>query len=129
MIFRSSILGELRLPLSTSHCYLFYNTKPKGYLPIRNLRLGRETRKFRFWVIFSEGFSGGSVVKNPPANAGDTSSVPGWGRYPGKGNGNPLQYSCLEKEMATHYNILAWKIPWIEEPGGLQSRGSQKSWT
>ena len=35
----------------------------------------------------------------------------------------------LEKEMATHSSILAWEIPWTEEPGGLQSRGSQKSWT
>ena len=35
----------------------------------------------------------------------------------------------LEKEMATHSNILAWEIPWTEEPGGLQSMGSQKSWT
>jgi len=35
------------------------------------------------------------VVKNPPAYAGDTSSIPGSGRYPGKGNGNPLLYSCL----------------------------------
>ena len=33
----------------------------------------------------------------------------------------------LEKEMATHFSILAWKIPWTEEPGGLQSMGSQKS--
>ena len=32
----------------------------------------------------------------------------------------------LEKEMATHFNILAWKIPWTEEPGGLQSKGSQR---
>ena len=35
----------------------------------------------------------------------------------------------LEKEMATHSSILAWKIPWMEEPGRLQSMGSQKSWT
>ena len=42
------------------------------------------------------GFPGGSVVKNPPANAGDTGSIPGWGRFPGGRNGNPLQYSCLE---------------------------------
>ena len=44
------------------------------------------------------GFPGGSVVKNPPANAGyarDTSSIPGSGRSPGVGNGNTLQYSCL----------------------------------
>ena len=44
-----------------------------------------------------EGFPGGSdVVKNPPANAGDLGSLPGLGRSPGEGNGNPLQYSCLE---------------------------------
>ena len=42
------------------------------------------------------GFSGGSVVKNLPANAGDTGSIPGLERSPGEGNGNPLQYSCLE---------------------------------
>ena len=35
----------------------------------------------------------------------------------------------LEKEMETHSSILAWKIPWTEEPGSLQSIGSQKSWT
>ena len=41
------------------------------------------------------GFPGASVVKNPPANAGDVGSIPGLGRSPGEGNGNPLQYSCL----------------------------------
>ena len=35
----------------------------------------------------------------------------------------------LEKEMATHSNILAWEIPWTEEPGGLQSNGVKKNWT
>ena len=47
-------------------------------------------------------FFGGSVVKNPPANAGaagDTASTPGSGRSPGGGPGNPLQYSCLENPM------------------------------
>ena len=39
------------------------------------------------------------------------------------------QEDPLEKEMATHSNIVAWEIPWTEEPGGLQSMGSQKSWT
>ena len=42
------------------------------------------------------------VVKNPPATAGDIKdlgSIPGWGRSPGKGHGNPLQYSCLENSM------------------------------
>ena len=45
------------------------------------------------------GFPGGLVVKNPPANAGDMGSIPGLGRSPGEGNGNPLQYSCLENPM------------------------------
>ena len=45
------------------------------------------------------GFPGGSVVKNRPANAGDTGSIPGPGRSPGEGNGNPLWYSCLGNPM------------------------------
>ena len=45
------------------------------------------------------GFLGGSVVKNPAANAGAVSLIPGLGRSPGEGNGNPLQYSCLENPM------------------------------
>ena len=62
------------------------------------------------------GFPGGAVVKNLPASAGDaggTGSVPGSGRSPGEGNSNPPQY-------------LAWRIPWTEEPGGLQSMRSQR---
>ena len=42
---------------------------------------------------------GGSVVKNTPANAGDTGSIPGSGRSLGEGNSNPLQYSCLGNTM------------------------------
>ena len=45
------------------------------------------------------------MVKNPPANAGDLGSFPGSGRYTGGGNGNPLQYSCLENPM----NRGAWR--------------------
>ena len=45
------------------------------------------------------GFPGGSVVQNPPANAGDTSSIPRWGRSPGEGNDSLLQYSCLGNPM------------------------------
>ena len=54
---------------------------------------------------WARGFPGGSVVKNSPANAGDagdagdTGSIPGSGRSPGGGHGNPLQYSCLENSM------------------------------
>ena len=48
------------------------------------------------------GFPGGAVVKNPPANVGDTRDVdliPGWGRSPGGGNGSPPQYPCLENPI------------------------------
>ena len=45
------------------------------------------------------GFPGGLRVKNPPANSGDVGSIPGSRRSPGGGNGNPLQYSCLENFM------------------------------
>ena len=45
------------------------------------------------------GFPGNSVVKNPPASAGDTGLITGLGRSPGGGNGNPLQYFCLENPM------------------------------
>ena len=45
------------------------------------------------------GFPGGSKVKNPPANVGDMGLIPGWGRSPEEGDGNPLQYSCLENPM------------------------------
>ena len=48
-----------------------------------------------------------SVVKNPPASAGDFGLIPGLGRFPGEENGNPLQYSCLENPM----DGGAWKAP------------------
>ena len=52
------------------------------------------------------------LIKNPPTNAGDS--------------GQALsQEGLLEKGMATHSSVLAWRIPWREEPGGLQSMGSQ----
>jgi len=44
-------------------------------------------------------FSAGAMVKTPPANAGDMSSIPGSGRSPGVGNGNLLQYSCRQNSM------------------------------
>ena len=54
------------------------------------------------------------VVKNPPAQAGTT----------GDGVQSLGRGDSLEEEMATHSSILAWEIPWMEEPGGLQSKGS-----
>ena len=50
-------------------------------------------------INISSWLPGGSVVKNLPANAGDEGLIPGSGRAPGKGNGNPLQYSFLENPM------------------------------
>ena len=62
------------------------------------------------------GFPGGTVVKNLPVNAGDTGDeglITGW-------------EDPLEQDMATDSSILAWKMPWTEEPGGQQSMGSQR---
>ena len=56
------------------------------------------------------------MVKNPPANAGDTGdagSIPGSGRSPGKGNGNPCQYSSLEKSMNRESHGLVGSSPWV----------------
>ena len=55
-------------------------------------------------------FPGGSVLKNPPANAGDVGSIPGLGRSPGEGNGSTLQYSRLGNPM--NRGPLAGYSPW-----------------
>ena len=58
------------------------------------------------YLTRARGFPGGSVVKNLPANAGDTGLNPESGRYPGEGNDYPLQYSCLENPMnLVRYNL------------------------
>ena len=99
------------------------------------------------------GFFDSSVVKKFTCNAGDPGLIPGSGRSPGEGIGYPLQYSwaslmtymvknplamqetwiqslgwevSLKKGKATHISILAWRILWTDEPGGLQSMGSQR---
>ena len=68
-----------------------------------------------FRALFSSkgGFPGGSAIKNLPVV--QETRVPPLG-----------QEDALEKEMATHSSTLAWRIPWTEEPGGLQSMGSQR---
>ena len=97
------------------------------------------------------GFPDSTVGKESACNAGDPGSIPGLGRSPGEGIVYPLQYSwaslvaqliknppamqetwvrspgweyLLEKEMANHSSTLAWRTPWTEEPGRLQSTGS-----
>ena len=64
-------------------------------------------------LIGLKGFPDGSEVKASARNAGDLGSIPGSETSPGE-------------EMATHSSILAWRIPWTEEPGGLQFTGSQR---
>ena len=102
------------------------------------------------YLNLARGFLGGSDGKESAPSAGDLGSVPGLGRSPGKGHGNPLQFSwaslvvqtvknlpamqeiwvqslgwedLLGKGTATHSSILAWRIPWTEEPGGPQPMG------
>ena len=66
------------------------------------------------------------MVKNPPANAGDTGSIPGLGRTPGEGNGNPLQYSCLEDPtdreawQATVHGVARVRRDLVTKPPPMQ---------
>ena len=75
--------------------------------------LPRRAFAFRNHMLCTGGFPGSSDGKEPARNTGDPSSTPGPGRSAGEGPGNPL-------------STLAWRIPWTEEPGGLQSMGSQR---
>ena len=99
--------------------------EPCQHLNLRFLA-SRSVRKYIF-VVYTIHFYGDLVwtsqvvlvVKNKPANAGDTgdtSLVPGLGRSPGGGHGNPP-------------SILAWRIPWTKKSGGLQFTGAAKSQT
>ena len=62
------------------------------------------------------GFPGGSAGKDSACSAGDLCPIPGSGRFPGEGHGNPF-----------HSSILAWKIPWTEEPEGYSPWGHKES--
>ena len=76
---------------------------------IKGAQLANEKQvRFESW----QPSPGGSVSKESVCSAGDWGSIPGWGRSPGKGNGNLLS--------------IAWEIPWTEKPGGLQSMESQR---
>ena len=70
-------------------------------------------KSLTLFKALKDGFPGGSDGKASACDAEDLGSIPGLGRSPGEGNGNPLQYSC-------------WKIPWTKEPGRLESMGSQR---
>ena len=84
------------------------------------------------------GFPGSSAGKEHACNSGDPGSIPSLGSSPGEGIGYPLQYSrasfgaqkiknLLEEGRATHSSILAWRIPWTEEPGSYNPC-SHKVW-
>ena len=83
--------------------------------------------------VFS-GFPCGSAGNEAACDAGDLDAISGLGRSPGEGKRRPTPvfwpgkfqglYHPSEKAMAPHSSTLAWKIPWMEEPGGLQSMGS-----
>ena len=84
------------------------------------------TRSMNFYIIMKWKLLGtkltraalvAQVVKNLPENAGDVGSILGW------------EGRSVEKEMTTHSSVFAWRIPWTEEPGGLESMGSQKNQT
>ena len=86
--------------------------------PEASERIGKSSSPSSGALLFlcpsvSSDFPGGSDSKASAYNVGDLGSIPGLGRSSGEGNGNPLLYSCL-------------KIPWTEEPGRLQSMGSQR---
>ena len=89
-------------------------SKPSDFTP-KNINLGHIIPILSTYVV-EEGFPGGSVVKNLPANAGDTGSIPGWERSPGEGNGTTLQYSCLGNPI----NRGTWQAT---------VHGVAKSWT
>ena len=125
------------------------NAGGPGSIPGSRRSIGEEMTTTPIFL----GFPGGSAGKESACNAGDPGSIPGSGRSTGEGIGYPLQYSWaslvtqlvknppamwetwvgslgwedpLEEGMAIHSSILAWRFPWTEEPGGLQSMRSQR---
>jgi len=120
--FRSEKVSYLLTPLKNS-TYLLRGYWVPDVVPrktnmnkIQFLYAKHNTSKIREKQVLNWSFPGGSVVKNPPADARDMGSVPGVGRSPGGGNGNPLQYSFLEN----HMDRRAW---WATV------HGVTKSWT
>ena len=89
-----------------------WREKPGRLQSTGSQRVGHDQATFTFTFHF-RGFPGGSGVKASACNVGDLGSIPRSGRSP-------------DKEMAIHSSIFAWRIPWREEPGRLQSTGSQR---
>ena len=114
LYYKTSIASE-NLLRGTSLVVQWFNTGGTVSIPGWGKKKASLVISWNFQVSLTvlAGFPGGSEGKASTCNAGDPGSIPGWGRSPGEGNGNPL-------------HILAWRIPWTEEPGGLQSTGSQR---
>ena len=94
-----------------SYLLLYHGSPEKAFLILND---GRLHQNLFFVQNFSfDDFPGGSDGKASAYNAGDPGSIPGLGRSPGEGNG-------------THSSTLAWKIPWMKEPGRLQPMGLQR---
>ena len=80
--------------------YSFFHLVNIVHIPVMtNSRLNTHLKRFGHVYLYMWGFPGGSEVKVSASNAGDLGSIPGLGRSPGEGNGNPLQYSCPENPM------------------------------
>ena len=100
---RQKILEHIYTHTTFSDCEQTSKKKKSYCFPLHTERtINLYAMILKLECQWSEGFPGGSVVNNLPANAGDigdTGSIPRSGRFPGGGNGNPLQYSCLENPM------------------------------
>ena len=96
--------------LTLSHPKIFIQLTPSLF-PLYNHPF---PEMFKQMISNNKGFPGGSDSKESACNMGDPGSIPGSESYP------------LEKGMATHSSILAFRLSWTEEPGGLHSIGSQK---
>ena len=84
----------------SNNWYVFQATTPlTGHWYIMSVTMSFSRGTKRYLPYIGQGFPCGSVVKNPPANAGDACWIPRSGRSPGEGNDNPLQYSCLGNPM------------------------------
>ena len=104
VIILSQLENTVNIFLKKDRARTFYFNMGRNYWTYQIKNYNIEAGIFHYPHIyfiydFKRGFPGGSVVKNPPVNAGDTGSIPGLGGYPGGGNGNSLQYSCLENPM------------------------------
>ena len=96
------------LTVSTPMCMVYFSFGPFFLRSLLNL--------LQLLLSYS-GFPGGLEVKASACNAGDLGSIPGLGRSSGEGNGNPLQYSCLENPM-----VFSHEVCWIPTPGpGMES--------